>query len=298
MELIYFRIFTAFIMTFCFFFSSSLKCLAQDSSKGTKFEIEGNWISVDEPNRLGKAIVITIDSIKFDKGYKNVNNYYTIDSITDLDHFWITVDDKESNLKSKYCIIKSFDFLYISHLKGKIGISDHFTDCFMYRRIESNTKLPYISDIENVEIFVDKNISIEENCEISYTELTNIFYIAYDQKLNNQKDPLKIVFNGLKYTKTSLKADLRAFYNEKYRIFYDNKEIPIIAENSKNWNNKSKVKAWVDRHELKEDSWIAIVGRFNNDRNFCNKLYGENIIGQIQSFEIIKLSCFLQRINR
>ena len=159
MESIFFKIFTAFIMTFCFFFLSSLKCLAQDSSKGTKFEIEGNWISMDEPNRLGKAIVITIDSIKFDKGYKNVNNYYTIDSITDLDHFWISVDDKESNLKSKYCIIKSLDFLYISHLKGKIGISDHFTDCFMYRRMESNPKMPYISYIEDVEIFVDKNIS-------------------------------------------------------------------------------------------------------------------------------------------
>ncbi len=298
MESIFFRIFTALIMTFCFFFLSSLKCLAQDSSKGTKFEIEGTWISMDEPNRLGKAIVITIDSIKFDKGYKNVNNYYAIDSITDLDHFWITVDDKESNLKSKYCITKSFDFLYISHLKGKIGISDHFIDCFMYRRIESNSKMPYISDIEDVEIIIDKNISIEENCEISYSELTNLFYIAYDQKLNNQKDPLKIVLNGLKYTKTSLKADLRAFYHEKYRIFYDNKEIPIIAENNKNWNNKSKVKEWVARHKLQENLWIAIVGRFNPDRNFCNKLFGENIIGQIQSFEVIKLSCFLERINR
>lgn len=298
MESIFLRMFATFIITTCFFFLFSLKCVAQDSSKGTKFELAGNWISMDEPNRIGKAIDISIDSIQFDKGYKNANNFYTIDSITDLDHFWITVDDKESNLKSKYCIIKSLDFLYISHLKGKIGISDHYTDCFMYRRAESNPKMPYISSIKDVEIFIDKNISIVEDCEISYAELTNIFYIAYDQKLNDQKDPLKIVFNGLKHTKTSLKADLRTFYHEKYKIFYDNKEIPIIVENSKNWNNKSKVKKWVDRHKLQEDSWIGIVGRFNEDRNLCNKFYGENIIGQIQSFEIIKLSCFLERISR
>ncbi len=278
MESNFFRIFTAFIMTFCFFFSSSLKCLAQDSSKGTKFGIEGTWISLDEQNRHGKTLYITADSIRFDNGSKNVNNYYAIDSITDYDHFWISVDEKEINFNRKFCLVKNLDFLYITNLKGKMGISDHFTDCFMYRSMESNPKMPYISDIEDVEIIIDKNISIEEDCEISYSELTNLFYIAYDQKLNNQKDPLKIVFNGLKYTKTSLKADLRAFYHEKYRIFYDNKEIPIIAENSKNWNNKSKVKEWVDRHKLQENSWIAIIGRFNPDRNFCNKLYGENII--------------------
>src|SRR5690606_24495289 len=114
------------------------------------------------------------------------------------------------------------------YLKSKIGISDHFTDCFMFRKKESNLEMPNITDIKSVEIFIGKNISLEKDCEISYS-MTNNFSIAFDQKLNDQKDVQKIVFNDVKYTKTSLKADLIAFYHEKYKIYYDNQLIPIIG---------------------------------------------------------------------
>jgi hypothetical protein len=261
-------------------------------------ELLGTWVSVDEQNRLGKSVVISDDSIKFENDYITLNNYYTIDSISDLDHFWISVDDKESKLKSKYCLIQSSDFIYLTELKGKIGISDHFTDCFLYRKMDSNLERPNVSDIKEIEIFIDKNILLEENCEISYSDMTNFFYIAYEQNLMEQNSHQKIVFNKVKYTKTDLKADLRAFYHENYIIHYDNQEIPVISANNKYWNSKSNISEWVNHNKLQENAWIAIIGRYNPDRRDCNKLFGENIIGQIQNFELIKLSCFLERINR
>lgn len=285
-------------LAFILFTICSINGYAQNSNINEQSEILGTWIPMDKQNRLGNAIVITADSLKFENDHLTVNNYYSIDSITDLDHFWITVDDKETNYKSKFCLIKSSDFMYLSHLKSKIGISDHFTDCFLYRKLESNLEIPNISEIKDLEIFIDKNILLESDCGISYSEMTNIFHIAYDQKLHHQKDPLKIVFRNEKHTKTSLKADLRGFYHENYKIYYDSQVIPFVAKNNKSWNNKSKVKAWIDLHKLQENSWIAIVGRYNPNRNDCNKIYGENIVGQIQDFEVIKLSCFLERINR
>jgi hypothetical protein len=283
-----------FPIVFIFFMNMySHRSFAQDNITNENMVLSEIWNTVDKHNYVGSTITISKDSLCFDKYDNNMCYRYTIDSITNNKQFWISYYDYSSKFFMKYCFVKMDELMYVTPLKSKSGISDHFTEVFLYQRKDKNITSEDKPGIKELEIYINKNIILQKDCNQSYSQMENIFHIAFNQISDGCKSE-KIIFDTVKFKKTSLPVDIPSYYHKMYKIFYDSIELPLVYEKNR-WVEDFNIKEFKKSHALGEDSWLAIVHRFNPDRNFCNHLFGEEISGQIQTFEVIKFSCFKDR---
>lgn len=268
-----------------------------------KSSLIGEWIAIDQDESVNIAIQIWEDSILFQHRFGLIDNHcfnklsYRLDSITSKNYHWISTFTKNNKKCSGYCIVAQDDFLYITTLKGLPGITDHFTSCSLYRKKTSNTISPEYETINEIEIILDETLEIEYDCQIAHNKLSNVFYIAFNQDVQTENSN-KIHFRYDKFTKTQIKVDLRAFYHKRYKLIYKGKEIPLVFPSGIDWKEKFDLNEWLKSKEVNDISLIAIISRFNPSRDSCNNIFGEKITGQIQDFEILPLSCFIERLNR
>jgi hypothetical protein len=279
--------------------------------------IFGHWVTPNQEGQNLKEIIIEVDSIDFDHQnvakkyssgfmrdgkyvdlYYHYKNGYQIDSIIGNNQYWISTYDSLGTECLKYFLHLDPPFLYVSSLKTKAGISDHWTGVTKYISMDAQNHQSYPTEMEDLIIRINKEIPLDRDCISSYQEGSNVFVIAYGQgnKENELNTKNEIYFHKEKFVKTPLKADIRHLSLQKYRFLHGETELRVHSD-EEILINKRNIVAYFESQGIDKNDMIVRITRYNHpDRKDTNTIFGKNIVGQIQSFEIDRAECFLNRM--
>lgn len=213
---------------------------------------------------------------------------YSIDSIDANGGIYISAH-KESFRCYSYHIIRDNNFLSLTPLKTLKGIEFHFTSPELY--VLNNTREDETKD-EVLSILLDKNIQLNKINYVAFDQPAKLLdKVSIGQKLKIKLDSTglnksTIVINPIMYAKKNYVA---YFVDENENILI---EIPIIYNETideiKNRFTREQQK--IELQKIKVTDLYLIANRFNPSRErTVNKVFNENIIGQVQTFELRSL---------
>lgn len=294
-----------------------LGMLAFVSASVGQASIIGHWVAPNQGGQNLKEIIIEADSIDFNRQnvgkkyssgvmsdgkyvdlYCHYKNGYQIDSIIGNNQYWISTVDRYGTECTKCFLHLDPPFLHVSSLKTKAGISDHWTGVTKYISMDAQNHQSYPTELEVLTIRISNEISLDRDCITSYQEGSNVFVIAYGQgkRENDLNTKNEIYFHKEKFVKTPLKADIRHLSWQKYRFLYGDTELRVLSD-EEILINKRNIVAYFESQGINKNDMIVRITRYNHpDRKDTNTIFGENIVGQIQSFEIDRAECFLNRM--
>jgi len=270
-------------------------CTTRLPNESKKINIEGTWVSSKDTCisiEFGKNNLFILNRRCYDNKLMKVgincdSTSYIIDKVINDSTFVINVNKKEC--ATRYHLQLDFPRIIVTSLKSLPGIEEHFTSPELY--IKKDYYDTYtIPDSPLIKIIIPEKFK-EEYLYVAFNQIDGVGEI----KDKNKNNIIEFPISGL--TKTKMIADTKFFAYKNYKVFIRdrNKLIEITTIYHQEYINyrvefsDEERKVFLKRKKLDLNSKVLVVYRFNPDRKrVVNKIFGEKIIGQVQSFKYLK----------
>ncbi len=284
-----------------------LACTSSSTTKMETSEIHGKWIQLNDSLQidstahseyfyffdsvlLKKYIIsrpsfpagMTIDGKYVDVWCYNDTLSYVIDSITHSNRYWISTRDKQNNPCTRFYLYVEGPLMYVTELKSRHPIADHFTDAEVYLNT-SNIGEELVPILDTPLIFDIQQTVSDSACQEMF------FYIAYGQNITSSAvDEEKMIrISQVNTTKTTIEASIKDLFFFNYRVIFNGKEIPVVNDKRLIVDYDRRRESVMRVYNIGLDDTIAVIGRYNPGRErVVNPAFQEDIEGQVQDILI------------
>jgi hypothetical protein len=224
---------------------------------------------------------------------KHVEITYTEDEIYTLSR------DEEITFKAEYQVAFANDSLFIYQTANDFKVKN-LVFVNEYELVQANYKSgEKINDhIDEVGVFYKDKANIDSILQNDKAQIKTNFILpkgfkggimlAYNQpvgELSGQEEYIKIPASGL--LKLTQKTDIYRYGKRRFKFYFDN----IDQQNPKNTeievleNNKNYTDQELKKYK-KDTLYVLPIGYNQLDREGINKIFGENIEGDVEMYEV------------